>query len=157
MTSRRAIYILGFVAALAATRGTWALEQANPRHVVPASDATTYVSPMGDVGITILLDRESVGSDAALSLGTFLPGSGVPEHVHEESAEILYILNGEMEMTIGTERLRAAAGSAVYIPAGTPHSATVLGSIESVKVVQVYAPGGPEQRFKDWAPAAREW
>ena len=154
MTSRRAVYMLGFLVALAAAGGTWALPQTNDRYSVSAADATTYVSPTGDIGITILLDQESVGSDTALSLGTFLPGSGVPEHVHEGSAEILYILNGEVEMTIGAERFRAGAGSAVYIPPDTPHSATVLGSIEPVKVVQVYAPGGPEQRFKEWAEAA---
>jgi len=60
------------------------------------------------------------------------------------------MLNGAMEMMIGSVRVVAQAGSAIYIPPDTPHSAPVLGKIEPVKVVQVYAPGGPEQRFKEW-------
>ena len=60
------------------------------------------------------------------------------------------ILNGEIEMTIGAQQFVAVAGSAIYVPPNVPHSASVIGSIEPVKVVQVYSPGGPEQRFKDW-------
>jgi quercetin dioxygenase-like cupin family protein len=126
--------------------------QGGTRHVVPSESMPTFISPVGDLGFTILLDQTSVGSDTALSLGTFLPGATVPEHTHQGSAEILYMLNGAMEMTIGTRKMVARAGSAIYIPPDTPHSATVLGKIEPVKVVQVYSPGGPEQRFKEWEP-----
>ncbi len=132
--------------------GVGLLGQDGGRYVIPAESVPTFISPAGDAGFTVLLDQASVGSDTALSLGTFLPGATIPEHVHDGSAEILYMLNGEMEMTIGSVRVVARAGSAIYIPPDTPHSATVLGQIEPVKVVQVYSPGGPEQRFKEWEP-----
>ena len=124
--------------------------QTEHRYVIPSDSVPTYLNSTKDIGMTILLDKESVGSSAALSLGTFLPGSGVPEHVHKDAAEIIYLLNGEIEMTIGAKQFVAVAGSAIYVPPNVPHSASVIGSIEPVKVVQIYSPGGPEQRFKDW-------
>jgi hypothetical protein len=40
-----------------------------------------------------------------------------------------------------------AAGDALYIQTGIPHSFKVLGQVESVRAVQVFLPGGSEQRF----------
>ena len=124
--------------------------QDNSRFMVRRDSVPTYISEPGSIGMTILLDEASVGSDVGLSLGTFLPGASVAEHVHEGAAEILYIMSGEMELVIGGTTVIAREGSAVYIPPDSPHSARVSAGIEPVEVVQVYSPGGAEQRFKDW-------
>ena len=124
--------------------------QDNSRFMVRRDSVPTYISEPGSISMTILLDEASVGSDVGLSLGTFLPGANVAEHVHEGAAEILYIMSGEMELVIGGTTVIARAGSAVYIPPDAPHSARVSTGIEPVEVVQVYSPGGAEQRFKDW-------
>ncbi|MSR07327.1 MAG: cupin domain-containing protein [Gemmatimonadetes bacterium] len=126
--------------------------QTSPRLIVQRDSVPTYVNEARNIGMTVLLDKASVGSDVGVSIGTFLPGTVVPEHVHAGSAEIMYVLNGEVEVTINGRTIVARAGSAVYVPADAPHSARVLGSIEPFKMVQVYAPGGPEQRFKAWKP-----
>ena len=126
--------------------------QTDPRFVVPRDSVPTYLNDPGNIGMTVLLDEGSVGSDVGFSLGTFLPGANVAEHVHEGAAEMLYIMNGEMELVIGGRTVVAREGAAVYIPPDVPHSARVIGEIEPVKVVQVYSPGGAEQRFKDWRP-----
>jgi quercetin dioxygenase-like cupin family protein len=73
-------------------------------------------------------------------------GAGVPEHVHESSAEILYVEDGAVEMTLDGQKLRVERGDAVYIPAGVKHSAQVV-SEGPFRAVQVYAGPGPEQRF----------
>ena len=49
-------------------------------------------------------------------------GSSVPmhHHVHEQ---ITYILDGELEMEIGGEKVLLTSGSYYVIPSNTPHSA----------------------------------
>ena len=124
--------------------------QDNTRFMVSRDSVPTYINEPGSIGMTILLDEASTGSDVGFSLGTFLPGANVAEHVHEGVAELLCIMSGEMELVIDGATVIAREGSAVYIPPDVPHSAQVLSGIEPVKVIQVYSPGGAEQRFKDW-------
>ena len=126
-----------------------AFGQAATVHVVAKDTVPTYVNEPGNIGMTILLDQ-TTGSPDGVTLGTFLPGAFVAEHVHPGAVEILYILSGELELVIAGRTVVAREGSAVYIPADTPHSARVRDSIHHARVVQVYSPGGQEQRFKAW-------
>jgi quercetin dioxygenase-like cupin family protein len=96
-------------------------------------------------GVATLLFNASNGSpEAALDLLTFEDGATVPAHKHEGSVEILYVLEGRVEMVVGGEAVVAEKGDAVRIPAGVEHSARVVGSLSAV---QVYVGAGPEQRF----------
>lgn len=114
----------------------------------PHAPGPTYVIAGGKGTATLLLGPKLQGArEAALTLLQLAPGAEVPEHVHESSAEMLYIEAGRVEMTIAGRTTRAGPGDAVYIPAGTPHAARVLGPAESVRAVQVYVAPGPEQRF----------
>lgn len=124
--------------------------QTTPRYLVTQDTVPTYINDPGTIGMSILFDQVSVGSDVGLSIGTFLPGAVVAEHLHDGAAELLYVLSGELQVTIAGTTVNAGAGSAVYIPPNALHSAQVRSAIEPVKVVQVYSPGGAEQRFKAW-------
>jgi hypothetical protein len=72
-------------------------------------------------------------------------GASVPPHVHDGSHELLYIVTGAARTTVGETTFDAKAGDAIFIPKGYKHSMTVLDDLDAV---QVYAPKGPEQRFK---------
>jgi mannose-6-phosphate isomerase-like protein (cupin superfamily) len=50
------------------------------------------------------------------------PGQETAAHVHHESQEIYYILEGRGTMMLGGEALVVSAGNAVFIPPGTPHN-----------------------------------
>ncbi len=52
-------------------------------------------------------------------------------------------------MTLGDAAITVEKGMALRIPAGVAHSFTVGGE-EPMEIVQVYSPGGPEQRFRAW-------
>ncbi|HET9624096.1 MAG TPA: cupin domain-containing protein, partial [Kofleriaceae bacterium] len=69
----------------------------------------------------------------------------VPEHVHARESELLYILAGGGTMTVNGVALPVTPTSVVQIPAGARHAFTAT---SDVRAVQVYTPGGPEQRFK---------
>ena len=77
------------------------------------------------------------------------PGLRVPEHTHPGSIELLYVLEGGGIMTIDGKRSVVRPGMAIQVPAGTKHSfETPADAKMNFKAVQVYTPGGPEQRFK---------
>ncbi|WP_274651728.1 quercetin 2,3-dioxygenase [Paenibacillus humicola] len=47
---------------------------------------------------------------------------GPPLHIHRDEDEAFYMLDGEMEMTIGSEKLSVKSGDYVFAPRGIPHT-----------------------------------
>jgi quercetin dioxygenase-like cupin family protein len=96
--------------------------------------------------VWILLEKESTGEDAAY-LGVLEADAGakVPEHKHDGSDEMLFIVKGDCKTIIGGADTPAEDETAIQIPANTLHSAT-FGA--PTRAVQLYTPAGPEQRFK---------
>jgi len=61
----------------------------------------------------------------ALAAGQLGPGEGGPLHLHHGD-EILRILSGEVQVTVGSETRRCSAGDVVIIPTDTPHGFTTI-------------------------------
>jgi quercetin dioxygenase-like cupin family protein len=122
------------------------------RYVVSTADAATFRIAQGK-GTAILLVNEETGARAA-SMGVLelQGGSGVPEHIHENSVEMLYVEEGEAEMSVEGKTLPVRPGDAVYIPAGTRHAARIPEGTARFRAVQVYVGPGPEQRFRQGEP-----
>jgi len=57
----------------------------------------------------------------------FDPGYVAPMHTHP-GEEIIYVLEGTLEYEIGGKKLTVKAGDVWFVPAGTPHTATNIGS-----------------------------
>jgi mannose-6-phosphate isomerase-like protein (cupin superfamily) len=115
-----------------------------------ASERTTapLVVAGGKLRVRILLDAEGQGARYG-GLAT-LEGDAdvrVPEHTHPDSAEILLIEDGEGVMRLGDRQVRVHPGSAIYVPKGTLHDFRGAGT-RPLRAIQVYAPSGPEQRFR---------
>lgn len=117
-------------------------------HTVAAADQPTYLLQDGRLGVQILLDSASAGTqDAALSLLTARDGAAAPEHTHD-AAEVVYVLEGRAKMTVDGTAFEVGPGDAFYIPAAVRHTLDIPAGYGPLRVVQVYVPGGPEQRFK---------
>ena len=126
-------------------------QEATSGGVFTPDASNTFRSPNEDALIHLLINQEtSPGTPAAMSLLTALPGLQIPEHVHEDSDEFLYIMSGGGEMVLGEETLEVSEGSAIRIPAGVPHSFTAGQS--ATVAVQMYVGPGPENRFRGWNP-----
>ena len=101
----------------------------------------------------VLLDTANTGNGAAaLTILEIKDGAHVPLHRHG-AAELLYTSSGEgVVYGLGGRKrgVKLRAGMAVYVPAGTAHAFVHTGKKPAV-FVQLYAPGGPEQRFKTGA------
>jgi quercetin dioxygenase-like cupin family protein len=115
------------------------------QHVVEGRTAPVHRIVAGKGTARLLLNAATGASAAALTHLTFAAGAEVPEHVHAESAELLYVEEGVLEMTIAGRPATARGGDAVYIPAGTPHATRAT---RATRAVQLYVGPGPEQRFR---------
>ncbi len=118
--------------------------------VVVRSAAETAVVPILDGKATarLLLEPSMTGSPAlALGLVEFAAGAEVPRHTHPGSTEVLYVVSGGGTLTVGSETFPFAAESVIHIPPDQPHGAKFAPE-EKTLAVQIYAPAGPEQRFK---------
>ncbi len=57
----------------------------------------------------------------------FDPGYVAPMHTHP-GEEIIYVIEGTLEYEIGGKKSRVKAGDVLFVPSGTPHTATNIGS-----------------------------
>lgn len=55
----------------------------------------------------------------------FEAGASIHEHVHPQE-EVWHVVEGELEVTIGGETVRAGPGMAAIVPMETPHSVRAL-------------------------------
>lgn len=70
----------------------------------------------GDDGQFVLVEWADPGGVT----GPDRPIAGL--HVHHEDDEAWYVLEGTLGFRVGDEVVEASAGSAVFVPHGTPHS-----------------------------------
>jgi quercetin dioxygenase-like cupin family protein len=104
--------------------------------------------PGGKGNVRILFDEKNTGTPAlSVDFIEFAPGAEVARHEHAGTTELLYILDGGGTLTVGNESHRFGAAEVLHIPAGQPHSARFT-SNEKTVAIQIYAPAGPEQRFR---------
>jgi quercetin dioxygenase-like cupin family protein len=61
------------------------------------------------------------GAEQTLGLATFDGGKGNVEHVHPNCEEIVFVLDGEVEHTLGEQSARLSAGDLIVVPRGVPH------------------------------------
>jgi quercetin dioxygenase-like cupin family protein len=95
---------------------------------------------------TIYLDDSiQKGTPLAASILKLPAGAKVPEHVHANETEMLYVLEGAGTMTVAGTDVPVTSTSVVQIPPNTKHA---FAGTDAVRALQIYTPAGPEQRFK---------
>jgi len=65
---------------------------------------------------------------------------GPPPHRHRSFEEAWFILDGEVEFTVGSRATRAGSGTYVGIPRGVPHTFRVVGE-RPARWLGLFAPG----------------
>ena len=78
-------------------------------------------------------DAEAIGIAEELSE----PGARPEPHVHRRHVESVYVLEGELALTVGDRTLRAAAGTWASVPAGVAHA---LWSSGPARFLSIHAP-----------------
>jgi mannose-6-phosphate isomerase-like protein (cupin superfamily) len=65
---------------------------------------------------------------------------GAGPHFHEQHVDSFYVLEGEVELTVDGETVRARAGEFVHVPPGVVHSFRNAGA-EHVRFLNLHTPG----------------
>ncbi|MGO3886603.1 MAG: cupin domain-containing protein [Mycetocola sp.] len=127
-------------------------------HTVPPTgrrpdDVPTRVFDWGTIKWLV---APSLDSGAELTVGEVIvyPGRGHAPHNHPDEQEVIYVVSGEGEQTVGDgDPFPIREGDAVFIPAGAVHS-TYNTTWRPLRLVVTYTPGGGETGL-DQAPDAR--
>ena len=124
----------------------------------PASDALVRGPGEGELlelGPSTLLMKAQVGDGN----GTFYLGEltlaefpGPVPHVHEQHLDSFFVLDGTLRVRLGDETVAAPAGSYAVAPPGNVHTFSNPGG-ETVRALNIMAPGGFEQYLKEAAAA----
>ena len=80
---------------------------------------------------SILLSGEDTGGAYCLLDMRVAPGKGVPRHTHTREDEALFVLSGELEVTIGDETFTLRAGETLIAPRNIPHRLRNSGSVSN--------------------------
>ena len=100
---------------------------ANPSPGPPGADSTAsaFQNWEGRAPLSLFprVFLHSVGGDQVLLCRVrYEPGAEVPSHSHEHTEQVMYVLEGELEMTVGAETRTIAAGEVVVVNRGVDHS-----------------------------------
>lgn len=78
------------------------------------------------------------------------PGKGVSLHVHEDEDELVYLLEGEIEVTLGDQTMTAVPGVMALLPRGIPHGFVNKGDRPS-RLLDTILPGPFDKYFVELA------
>lgn len=76
-----------------------------------------------------------------------------PAHIHNDAAEAFYVLDGEYEMKLGSEKSICGPGSFVFIPRGVRHGFSTI-TTKARKLI-IFVPGAMESYFEEMDAALR--
>jgi quercetin dioxygenase-like cupin family protein len=107
---------------------------------------------LGNNIVTFLASREDTAGVYSLTEFTILPPPipSAPLHVHRDADEATYVLEGELQVTLGEQSMRAPKGSFFYVPKGMPHTIANTGP-GAVKILVILTPPGYEGYWEEMA------
>ncbi len=91
---------------------------------------------------------KDTGGAYALTDSVVPPGGGPPPHVHLREDEAFWVLEGELEVTVGETTFGAGAGSFVHLPKGVPHGYRNVGA-GPARFLTLMVPAGLEGFFEE--------
>jgi len=89
----------------------------------------------------VLLSARQTGGQFSMIEGVVPPGGDGGLHLHLREDESMHLLEGELEVTIGEERLMLKAGSSYFAPRAVPHRLRNR-SAAPARTIAVMTPGG---------------
>ena len=66
---------------------------------------------------------------------TYEPGKQVPEHAHEDTEQVMVIVDGEVTMTVEGEQRDVKAGDVVVVNRGVRHSLFSTGGVTFIEAL----------------------
>ena len=116
-----------------------------PRHVAASNGRT--VRMLGDRVTCKAMAAETGGAYSLFETST-PPGAGCPPHSQRYDEETFYVLEGRYAFLLGEQTVELGPGGYAFIPRGTMHAFTNVGS-EPARMLILVTPGGIHDTFFD--------
>lgn len=129
--------------------GTEAGEQKPAPRYLAAGEGKNY--EWGKDHLFVKLSNAQTGGLCTLIEDNLKPGFDLGLHMHRKHTEIFYILDGEVEFTVGDKSVTATRGAVIYVPHGTPHA---VKSAKGGKMLMFYTPGGFDEMLVEISEAS---
>jgi quercetin dioxygenase-like cupin family protein len=94
-------------------------DESDPDDFRPSSRWSVLVDPGGEEPARV--------DDITLIVEEIAPGDRIPLHTHPIN-EVIVILEGNAEVTLGDDAHEVAPGTVVFVPAGSPHGTRNVGT-----------------------------
>ena len=120
--------------------------RARPQAVAVTPKQALSIKPFG-LDMDVLLTTEATSGATSVIMAWHKPGEGPPDHVHFKQEEILFIIEGLYEVTVGNETAKAGPGSIVFIPRNIVHHFKNASGITG-RMLAWSLPGGQDHYLK---------
>ena len=112
----------------------------------PVANDTVKVLVIDD-SKTIRRSAENLLSKEGYDVITATDGFDALAKIADARPEIIFVEDGEGTMRVGDQTVSIRPGTFLYIPPRTDHDFRPTGN-RPLRAMQMYAPSGPEQRFR---------
>jgi mannose-6-phosphate isomerase-like protein (cupin superfamily) len=103
--------------------------------------------------ITFKVRSDETGSPYSLLDSTLPPHfAGPPPHIHRVIAHTFYVLEGRLQVQLGTEVIQAGVGTSIFVPAGVAHT-FANPHTQPTRILQIDSPGEFERYYEELAEA----
>jgi len=100
------------------------------------------------LGVTHKLRGAQNGGAYYLCEAEFAPERGSPLHIHHYEGELIYVLEGAIDIRLDREKLHTSAGGIVHLPKKIPHA--LYNPLKTpLKIMVCAIPGGLENYFDE--------
>ena len=100
------------------------------------------------MGVTHKLTQPQTGGGFYLFESEFEPETGNRLHVHRYEDEVVYVIEGGIEIRLDDHKLQAGAGGVAHLPKNIPHALYNPGKVV-LKILAMAIPGGMEHFFDE--------
>lgn len=100
---------------------------------------------LGPVTLKILIGTDQTGGSFALGEFAGEAGPWTVPHIHEQTEESFYVLDGSFDFTLGDAHVQADPGSFLLVPRGVPH--VMEAASGGGRFLTLWTPGGLERMF----------
>src|SRR5262252_5418330 len=101
--------------------------------------------------VDMLVTQDMTRGASATLIQISPPGGGPPPHQHQNEDETFFIVEGEYELLVDGQWIRASAGDSFYCARGTVHTFRNCGTTNGKMLVFV-APGGFQSYLEEISP-----
>jgi quercetin dioxygenase-like cupin family protein len=143
----KTIAATGIGAAFAANLGLPALAEASPVTPFFSQRALENSFWIGPNLFSFLSDAETTNGIYTLVDATAPSGAVIALHKHTREDEILFLQEGEIEVTINGVARLVGPGEHVFMPRGNEHTFKITSSIPA-RALLIFTPGGLEGAYK---------